>query len=85
MEVLDDEHERTLLGETLEEASPGGEGLVSAIASELCVAGEAEEREEMRLDARLVARAGERVLDDLVQLRRDVLGRVLLAERRPAP
>ena len=82
VDVLDDDDERTLLGETLEEAAPGGEGLVSAIASELCVAGEAEEREEMRLDARLVARAGERVLDDLVDLRRDVLRRVLLENAR---
>ena len=82
VDVLDDDDERTLLGETLEEAAPGGEGLVSAIASQLCVAGEAEEREEMRLDARLVARAGERVLDDLVDLRRDVLRRVLLQNAR---
>ena len=82
MDVLDDDDERTLLGETLEEAAPGGECLVSAIASELCVAGEAEEREKMRLDARLVARAGERVLDDLVDLRRDVLRRVLLENAR---
>ncbi len=82
VDVLDDDDERTLLGETLEEAAPGGERLVAAIASELCFAGEAEEREEMRLDARLVARAGERVLDDLVDLRRDVLRRVLLQDAR---
>ncbi len=34
----------------------------------------------MRLDARLVARAGERVLDGLVDLRRDVVRRVLLED-----
>ena len=80
VDVLDDEDERALLGETLEEAAPGGERLVPAIASELRLAGEAEEREEMRLDPRLVARAGERVLDGLVDLRRDLLGRVLLED-----
>ena len=85
VDVLDDDDERTLLGETLEEAAPGGERLVSAIASELRFAGEAEEREEMRLDARLVARAGERVLDDLVDLRRDVLRACPARGRPPAP
>ena len=80
VDVLDDEDERTLLGETLEEAAPGGERLVAAIAAELRFAGEAEEREEMRLDARLVAGAGERVLDGLVDLRRDLLRRVLLED-----
>ncbi len=42
--------------------------------------GEAEEREEMRLDPRLVAGAGERVLDGLVDLRRDLLRCVLLED-----
>ena len=85
VDVLDDEDERALLGETLEEAAPGRERLVAAIAAELRLAGEAEEREEMRLDPRLVAGAGERVLDRLVDLRRDLLRRVLLERRLPAP
>ena len=80
VDVLDDEDERALLGETLEEAAPGGERLVPAIAAELRFAGEPEEREEMRLDTRLVAGAGERVLDDLVDLRGDLLRRVLLED-----
>ena len=80
MDVLDDEDEWTLLRETLQEAAPCSERLVSAIAAELRFAGEAEEREEMRLDARLVARARERVLDGLVDLRRDLLVRVLLED-----
>ena len=80
VDVLEDENERALLGESLEEAAPGGERLVAAVASELRLAGEPEEREEVRFDARLVARAGERVLDGLVDLRRDVLRRVLLED-----
>ncbi len=51
VDVLDDDDERALLGETLEEAAPGGERLVAAIAAELRFAREAEEREEMGLDA----------------------------------
>ncbi len=85
VDVLDDDDERALLGETLEEATPGGECLVAAIASELRLAGEAEEREEMRLDPRLVAGAGERVLDGLVDLRRDLLAACPARGRRPAP
>ena len=80
VDVLDDDDERPLLGEPFEEAAPGGERLVSAIAAELRFAGEPDEREQMRLDARLVARARERVLDGLVDLRRDLLGRVLLED-----
>ena len=80
MDVLHDDDERSLLGETLEEAAPGGERLVPAIAAELRFAGEAEEREEVRLDPRLVARAGERVLDGLVDLGRDLVRRVLLED-----
>ena len=80
VDVLDDDDERALLGETLEEAAPGGERLVPAIASQLRFAGEAEEREEMCLDPRLVAGSGERVLHGLVDLRRDLLGRVLLED-----
>ena len=80
MDVLDDDNERSLFGETLEETAPGGECLVPSIPAELRFASEAEEREEMRLDARLVTRARESVLDGLVDLRRDLLGRVLLED-----
>ena len=77
-----DEDERALLGEAFEEAPPGGERLVAPVAAELRLAAEAEEREQVRLDPRLVARAGERVLDGLVDLGRDVVERVLLEDAR---
>ena len=82
VDVLDDDDERPLFRETLEEAPPGGERLVAAIASQLCFAREAEERAEVRLDTRLVTRAGERVLDGLAELRSDLLRRVLLEDAR---
>ena len=66
MDVLDDHDERALLGEPLEEAPPGGERLVPAVAAELRLAAEADEREEVLLDPRLVACARERVLDGLM-------------------
>ena len=78
MDVLHDDDERALLRETLEEAPPGRERLVPAVAAELRLAAEAEQREEVLLDPRLVAGACERVLDRLVDLRRDLLRRVLL-------
>ena len=73
MEVFEDEDERALLGEALEEASPGGEGLVAPVPSELRLLGEAGEREQMRLDARFVAGICEGVLDDLADLQAMIL------------
>ena len=80
MDVLDDQDERTLLGERLEEPAPSRERLVAAVAADLLLPGETEKREQMRLDAPLVARTREYVLDRLVDLRRDVRRRVLLED-----
>ena len=85
MQVLENEDERALLGEALEETAPGRERLVPAIAAELCFAGEPEEREEMRLDTRLVTRSRERVLDSLAHLRRRCPPACPARGHRPAP
>ena len=45
MDVLDDDHERALLGETFEETTPRGERLVAAVTAELGLAREPEERQ----------------------------------------
>ena len=82
VDVLDDDDERALLGETLEEPAPRGEGLVPPIPADLLFARKSEKREKMGLDPRLVAGACERVLDRLVDLRRDLLRRVLLEDAR---
>ena len=82
VDVLDDQDERTLLGERLEEAPPGGERLVAAVAADLLLAAEAEERQQVRLDAGLVAGPGERVLDRPADLRCDVGRCVLLDDAR---
>ena len=78
MDVFHDDDERSLLGESLEEAPPRGERLVAAVAAELCLAGEPEQAEQMRLHAGLVAGTGKRFFDNLADLRRDLCGRVLL-------
>ena len=80
MDVLDDQDERTLLGERLKEPAPSRERLVAAVAANLLLPGEAEKREQMRLDAPLVARPREYVLDRTVDLRRDVRRRVLFED-----
>ena len=79
VDVLDHDDERALFRETLEEAPPGRKRLVPAVAAELRLAAEAEQREEVFLDPALSSPdAGERVLDRLVDLRCDLLRCVLL-------
>ena len=46
VQVLEDEHERALLGEGLEEPSPGGEAL-RAVAARLTLGGEADQRPQV--------------------------------------
>ena len=79
VEVLEDEHERTLLGEALEEPSPGGEGLVAAVPAELRLLREAGEREQVRLDPGRVV-LGERVRRRATELLGHLGGRVLLGD-----
>ena len=74
MDVLDYEDERTLFREPLEEAPPRGERLVPPVTAELCRFGEADEREEVRLDARLVPGTDEHVLDGVMDLLGDLRG-----------
>ncbi len=54
MEILDDENERSLVGEPLEEPTPGSEGLSPPVATELALGALADEREQLRLDPRCV-------------------------------
>ena len=49
VQVLEDQHQRPLLGELLEEAPPRGEGLVPHVAAALGAAGEPDERPQVRL------------------------------------
>ncbi len=74
VQVLEHEDERPLLGERLEEAPPGGEGLAAAVSSEPGLGLESDERTKMRLDPAGVAGVLDGVLDGRVQL----LGRVRL-------
>src|SRR5205814_1658638 len=48
LQVFEDEHERALVRERLDEASPGGEALTAFLSSPVLVGGEAEERPQMR-------------------------------------
>ena len=47
VQILEDEHERALLGERLEEAAPGGEGLVAAVAGRSILRVEPDERPQV--------------------------------------
>ena len=58
VQVLEHQHERPLLGELLEEASPRGERLVPHVAAALGAAGETDERPQVRLHPRVVDRGG---------------------------
>ena len=82
MDVLDDDDQGALLGEGLEETAPCRERVVPTIAAELRLAAEADQCEQMRLDASFVTRAGKRALDGRVDLLGDFLGRVLFEHTR---
>ena len=47
VQVLEDEHERTLLRERLEEAAPGAEGFAPAVAAVVRGTAKADERAEL--------------------------------------
>src|SRR5919106_4077534 len=75
VQVLEDEHERPLLAERLEEPPPGGEGLSSAIAARL-LCGQADERAEVGLEPRRLRLVRHDPLDRLAQLARRLLRRI---------
>ncbi len=82
VEVLEDDDERPLLGHRLEKASPGSEGRLSAVVTELRLRREADERAQLRLDPVRVARIGQDVGDSGSQLLLDLVGGVLLDDAR---
>ena len=67
VQVLEDEDERPLVGDRLQEAAPGGERLVAAVARRL-VALEAGERTQVPLDPGGVGRVADESLDGLAKL-----------------
>ena len=50
MQIFEHEHQRAPLGECLEEATPGSEGLVAAVAPKAGLRFEPDQRAEMGLD-----------------------------------
>jgi hypothetical protein len=50
VQILEDEHGRTLLRECLQEAAPGGKRFLAPVATELVVAACADERSQMAAD-----------------------------------
>ncbi len=50
MKILEDQHERALLGDSLEEAPPGGERLVAALGARVGLGHEPDERTEVSSD-----------------------------------
>ena len=71
VQILEDENERAAFGHRLEEEAPSGKRLASAIAAELALGAQTDEREQVRLDPRYVGRVVEQVRDG----RTDFLGR----------
>ena len=74
MQVLEHQHERPLLGERFQKASPCREGLAATITAEAGVRLQADEGTKVGLDPAGVARVGDGVVNGRVQL----LGRFLL-------
>ena len=63
VQVLDDEDDRTLLGQLLEELAPGGECLCPTVADAELGRAEADERPQVFLEARVVGRLLQLALD----------------------
>ena len=74
MQVLEDQDQRPILGERLEGAAPGGEGLAAPVAAEALVGLEADQGAEVRLDP-----AG---LDGILDRARDRLPEPVAGSRR---
>jgi hypothetical protein len=66
VQILEDEHERPVLGECLEEPPPCGEGLVAAIAARVGLARDADERAQVALDPGGAFGIGNEIRDHLV-------------------
>ena len=69
MEILEDEHERPALRERLEEAPPRGEGLRLALPLQVRLAGDPDQRPQVRLDPAPLGRLLDEVLGRGAQLR----------------
>ena len=67
VEVLEDEHERALLGERLEEATPGGKRLVTAVAGGF-LADQTGQHSQVALNPTRVRRLREDPVNRLMQL-----------------
>ena len=80
VEVLDDEHERRLLGQGLEEVSPGRKRLVSRLSPRLALAGKADEHARSAIQALLLL--GKSLLDCEKELLLDHLGTIALEHPR---
>ena len=85
VQILEHEDERALLGERLEEAPPGGEGLAAAVATEPGLGLEPDERTEVRLDPAGIGGVLDRVLDRARGASRLPLPRCRARGCRPAP
>ena len=82
MQILEDEHERALLGDCLEEAAPGGKGLVSSIRPGLDTCFESDEGAEVIFEPRAIGGIRDERRDALAKLGRGLLCRVGLEDSR---
>ena len=82
MEILEDQHERPALRERFEEAPPGGEGLRLALAFQVRLAGDSDQRPQVRLDPAHLVRLFEDVFGRGPELRAGLFRRVGLEDSR---
>ena len=82
VEILEDQHERPALRECFEEAPPGGEGLRLAFAFQVRLAGDPDQRPQVRLDPAQLVRLFEDVFGRGPELRAGLLRRVGLKDSR---
>src|SRR5262249_52190777 len=78
VEGVEEEEGGRRVGERVEVASPGRERVCAPVTAELGLASEADEREQVRADSSLVARAREHLVHRPGELRGHFLRRVLL-------
>ena len=80
VQILEDEHQRPLLGQRLEQAAPRRERLVAAVARVLAGRAEADERAQEAADPAALRLVGEDVLEHRGQLRLGGVERVALED-----
>ena len=82
MQILEDEHQRTLIGERLEQLAPGRERLAAVVAAKLATSLGADEQAEVALDPVGIVIVGDYCAHGARQLGDRLICRVRLEDAR---